>query len=189
MRPIGFVTPARALASGLQALVMSVSKAPGSTRLTRTRGAHAPASPIVIALSAALAIAYGRSPTSGRSDPAVDTLMIEPPAPAFIPLPNTAPRPNGPFALAACVLSCRAPRSKSLPRGGAGARPLSRAPVVGPLPSGGADLGLSVAPGDRFREPLVAACLLECLQGAAQAPAQPRARRKRRPQVLHALGD
>src|SRR5258708_24764294 len=105
MRPIGFVTPARALASGLQALVMSVSKAPGSTRLTRTRGAHAPASPIVIALSAALAIAYGRSPTSGRSDPPVDTVMIEPPAPAVIRAPDSATSRNGPFALTPCRLS------------------------------------------------------------------------------------
>src|SRR5260221_5501269 len=105
MRPIGFVTPARALASGLQALVMSVSKAPGSTRLTRTRGAHAPASPIVIALSAALAIAYGRSPTSGRSDPAVDTLMIEPPAPALIRVPHSGASRNCRFAVTARVLS------------------------------------------------------------------------------------
>src|SRR5258708_34734713 len=101
MRPIGFVTPARALASGLQALVMSVSKAPGSTRLTRTRGAHAPASPIVIALSAALAIAYGRSPTPGRSDPPGDTLVNQPPAPPFIPVHHSPPRPPGPFALCA----------------------------------------------------------------------------------------
>src|SRR5260370_16485756 len=97
MRPIGFVTPARALASGLQALVMSVSKAPGSTRLTRTRGAHAPASPIVIALSAALAIAYGRSPTAGRSDPAGDPLMIQPPPPPSIPRPNRAATPTAPL--------------------------------------------------------------------------------------------
>src|SRR5258708_7220685 len=40
-----------------------------------------------------------------RITPAVDTLMIEPPAPAFIRVPNSAASRNGPFALTACVLS------------------------------------------------------------------------------------
>lgn len=69
MRPIGLVSPLRRFCSGGHALVTSVSNAPGSTRFARTFGAHAPASPSVMALSPAFAIAYGRSITCGRNEP------------------------------------------------------------------------------------------------------------------------
>ena len=105
MRFIGFISAARSLAPGDQASVMSVSKAPGSTRLARTFGAQAPARPSVIAFKPALAIAYGRSDHSGRHDPAVETLMIEPPSPSAMRVPMSAHSRNGPLALTACTLS------------------------------------------------------------------------------------
>ena len=57
IRRIGFIAAALAWASGPQAFEMSVSNAPGITRLARTLGAQAPASPNVSAFNPALAMA------------------------------------------------------------------------------------------------------------------------------------
>ena len=57
MRPIGFAFATCATVSSVHAFEMSVANGPGSTVLARTVGFHAPARPIVSALSAALAIA------------------------------------------------------------------------------------------------------------------------------------
>ena len=84
---------------------MSVSYGPGSTVFARTFGFHAPARPRVSAFSPAFAIVYGRSLWSGRHDPAVLTLMIEPPSPSYMREPISDASRNGPLAFTACVLS------------------------------------------------------------------------------------
>ena len=105
MRRIGLVSLTRSTVPGAQCLVTSVWNGPGITVFTRTFGLYAPAKPSVSALRPAFAIAYGRSNVFGRCDPAVLTLMIEPPSPSNMRLPNNEPRRNGPRAFSAWVLS------------------------------------------------------------------------------------
>src|SRR6516225_9948790 len=104
-RFIGFASAMRAFISGGHPLVRSVSFALGRTRFARTLGAHVPAKPSVSALSAALAMAYGRSIALGRHDPTEETLMIDPPSPFAIRSPTRTLRRNGPRAFVAWTLS------------------------------------------------------------------------------------
>ena len=73
--------------------------------LTRTRGPNACARPTVIALTPALAAAYGTMSRVGRTAPVLDTLMIEPPPASTIRSPTSAASRNGPLRLTAMTLS------------------------------------------------------------------------------------
>src|ERR1700759_4321408 len=76
-------------------LLTSVRNGPAINVLTRTVGPSARAKPSVIALSPAFADAYGMMSGAGRSDPAVLTLMIDPPPVATIRSPTNADNRNG----------------------------------------------------------------------------------------------
>jgi hypothetical protein len=71
----------------------------------RLAGAYASARPTVSALRPALAQAYGSSLTLATSEPAVPTLMIDPPPWAAMCVAASTARRNGPFRFTARVLS------------------------------------------------------------------------------------
>ena len=70
-------------------------------QLTRTFGPYSFAKAAVIAFSPALAAEYGAVVAEGRIEETDETLMIAPPAPAFIFDPKRADNRNGPFRLTA----------------------------------------------------------------------------------------
>ena len=73
--------------------------------LTRTRGPKAWARPTVMALTPALAAAYGTMSLVGRTAPVLETLMIDPPPASTIRSPTSEARRNGPLRLTATTLS------------------------------------------------------------------------------------
>src|SRR5216683_4995666 len=81
--------------TGSQALLTSVRKVPAMIALQRTIGPKACAKPTVIALSPALAEAYGMMSARGRTAPVLLMLMIDPPPAAAMRLPTSAVRRNG----------------------------------------------------------------------------------------------
>ena len=94
-----------------QSVEMLVRNGPGMIALTRTFGPSASASPTVIALTPALAAAYGTMLAVGRTAPVLLTLMIDPPPTspslfsAAIRSPTRADSRNAPFRLTANTLS------------------------------------------------------------------------------------
>src|SRR5215831_15570677 len=76
-------------------------------QLTRTFGPYSFEKATVIAFSPALAAEYGAVVAEGRIEETDETLIIAPPAPAFIFDPNSAESRNGPFRLTAITLSNR----------------------------------------------------------------------------------
>src|SRR3954451_1291235 len=87
------------------ALEMSVRNGPAMMQLTRTFGPSAFANPSVIALSAALAAAYGRYSGCGRIAPTDEMFTIDPPSPSAMRSPISAVRRNGPLKFTATTLS------------------------------------------------------------------------------------
>ena len=73
--------------------------------LTRTDGPNVCAKPTVRALRPAFAAAYGRIAGRGRTAPALEMLMIEPPVPAAIRVPTSAVSRNGPLRFTPMTLS------------------------------------------------------------------------------------
>src|SRR5437763_7793729 len=89
MRLRGGLAAAARLVSSSHQFVTSVAKAPGMMQLTRTAGPKARAKPTVMALTPALAAAYGTIPGVGRREPVLLTKMIDPRPAATMRVPTS----------------------------------------------------------------------------------------------------